>query len=100
MFNGLDVDQTQDYVKISVQTYINRICEKHLASWMTVKDMPDRPTPLPTKKDYMKHFLTAQGDPDERTQANLHKKMGFAYRSSVGELMYAMTTCRPTSHIR
>ena len=95
MFNGLDIHQTRDYVKVSVQTYIERICEKHLSSWMSVKDMPDRPTPLPTRANFMTSFLGAKGDPDEKAQANLAKKMGFGYRSGIGELIYAMITCRP-----
>ena len=95
MFNGLDIQQTRDYVKVSVQTYIERICEKHLSSWMSVKDMPDRPTPLPTRANFMTSFLSAKGDPDEKAQANLAKKMGFGYRSGIGELIYAMITCRP-----
>ncbi|KAL7526038.1 hypothetical protein ACHAXR_001283, partial [Thalassiosira sp. AJA248-18] len=64
MFNGFDIQQTRDWVKLSVKTYIERISAKHLATWMTVKDMPDRPTPLPAKPSFMKNFLSAVGDPD------------------------------------
>ena len=35
-FNGIDVLQTQAYVKILVQTYIKRVSEKHLNSWMAM----------------------------------------------------------------
>ena len=34
LFNGIDVMQMQDYTKISVETYLERICEKHLVTWM------------------------------------------------------------------
>ena len=32
LFNGIDVLQTRDYIKISVETYITNICEKYLAT--------------------------------------------------------------------
>jgi hypothetical protein len=34
MYNGVDVHQTRDYIKISCTTYINKICDKYLNSWM------------------------------------------------------------------
>ena len=30
LFNGIDIDQTRDYIKISVETYLERVCEKHM----------------------------------------------------------------------
>ena len=30
MFNGIDVAQTKDYIKVSCHTYINKFCEKYL----------------------------------------------------------------------
>ena len=36
MFNGIDVLQTQEYVKILVQTYIECISEKYFNTWMTM----------------------------------------------------------------
>ena len=95
LFNGLDVLQTRDYVKISVKTYIERIAEKHLQEWMTLKDFPARSTPLPTKQHFIRDFLSTAGDPDAKVQEALAKKMGFRYRSGIGELIYAMITCRP-----
>lgn len=95
MFNGIDVLQTRDYIKISVQTYLERICEKHLRNWMNLHKMPNRPTPLPTRDEFMKSFLSAIGSKDEKVQAELAKKYTFGYRSGIGELIYAMITCRP-----
>ena len=95
LFNGVDVLQTRYYVKISVETYLNKIMPKHLASWMKTDDIRDRPTPLPTRSKFMEHFLSQSGDPDPKVQANLAKEYGFAYRSGIGELIYAMITARP-----
>jgi hypothetical protein len=43
----------------------------------------------------MKKFNSATGDPDKKAQAKLAKDMMLLYRSRVGELIWAMTTCRP-----
>ena len=43
----------------------------------------------------MKTFLAAEGDDDPIKQAKLEKEMSFGYRSAIGELIYALVTCRP-----
>jgi hypothetical protein len=95
LFNGLDVTQTQDYVKISCSTYINRICAKYLDSWMGKHHMSNRPTPLPQTESFLKSFHSAEGDPSPIQQEKLGKQMGIQYRNGVGELIYALVTCRP-----
>ena len=55
----------------------------------------DRPTPLPTNKDFVTEFTTTKGDPDPKIQEKLAKSMGVGYRNLCGELIYAMVTCRP-----
>ena len=40
-------------------------------------------------------YLAAEGNPDKKHQKDLAKKMGFGYRNGIGELIYAMITCRP-----
>ena len=54
----------------------------------------DRPTPLPTSDNFIKRLLSAVGEPDVKVQAALAKKMGFGFRQGIGELIYAMVTCR------
>ena len=95
LFNGMDILQTQDYVKISVRTFIEHMIAKYLATWMTVKDMPDRPTPLPTRQQFLCGFMSAKGDLDEKAQERLADKMGLGYRNGIGKLIYAMITCQP-----
>ena len=55
----------------------------------------DRPTPLPTTEGFIKSLLSSIGDPDEKAQATLVKKYGFGDRQGIGELIYAIVTCRP-----
>ena len=49
LFNGIDILQTRDYIKISVETYLERICEKHVDTWINFK-RDKATTPLPNRK--------------------------------------------------
>ena len=57
--------------------------------------MPSHSTPLPSNQTWLKKFNAAIGDPDPKVQAQLTKSMQVTYCSGVGELIWAMTTCRP-----
>jgi hypothetical protein len=96
MYNGVDIQQTQHYIKLSVKTFAEKVFTAHLATWMkTSYPMPSRSTPLPSDQQWLRKFNAAIGDPDPKVQAQLAKSMQLTYRSSVGELIWAMTTCRP-----
>ena len=99
MYNGVNIEQTKHYIKISCESYIEKICAKHLDSWMRIFTMPTiGPTPLPTTSGFMKSFLTAEGV--QEGQKELESRMRLSYRSGVGELIYALITCRPDiSHV-
>ena len=57
MYNGFDVLRT---LKISTTTFINKICEKYLSSWMhNFTTTEDRPTPLPSDPTWLKKFNVA-----------------------------------------
>jgi hypothetical protein len=96
MYNGIDILQTRHYIKINVRTFVDKIFEPYLATWMkTAYPTPARSTPLPSDPTWIKKFNAAIGDPDKKIQARLAKSMQLNYRSGVGELIWAMTTCRP-----
>jgi hypothetical protein len=96
MYNGLGVIQTKDFIKITCTMYIEHTFAKHLTSWMKNFGVPTgRPTPLPGQESFMRSFLTATGDPDPKEQDKLSKAMGFGYCLGIGELIYALVTCRP-----
>jgi hypothetical protein len=96
MFNGIDVVQTRDYIKVSCQTYINNFCEKYLDTWLSKVPLTEnRPTPLLTDPTWLKTFNAAVGLTDPDVQKDLSKKMQIKYKAGVGELIWAMTTCRP-----
>jgi hypothetical protein len=90
IYNGVDVQQTRDYIKLHGTSYIRRLLIAH--GW----DKPGkhehetaRPTsPLPPA-DVEPLFRTkgfAEHTPEHQ---DLEKHMGFAYRTLLGELMYA-----------
>ena len=96
MFNGIDVTQTRDYIKIDCHSYINKFCAKYLDTWLNKVPMTEnRPTPLPTDTTWIKKFNAAVGPSDPKEQAKLATKMQVNYKAGVGELIWAMTTCRP-----
>ncbi|KAL9178452.1 hypothetical protein ACHAXT_003782 [Thalassiosira profunda] len=101
MFNGLDILQTRDYIKVYAKTYIERVAEKHLNSWMKLSHSPNCPTPLPTNETFLKTFHAADGarnddgTPDVKAIASLEKHHGFGYRSGIGELIWPYVTRRP-----
>ncbi len=65
-------------------------------SWMqNFTSTDDRPTPLPADPTWMKKCNAATGDPDLKSQTTLAKTMGLSYRSCVGQLIWATTTCWP-----
>jgi hypothetical protein len=96
MYNGIDVAQTRDYIKVLCTTFIKKICEKYLVSWMQIfTSTDDHPTPLLMDPTWYKNFNTAIGDPNPKAQTKLAKQMHLPYCSGVGELIWAMTTTRP-----
>jgi hypothetical protein len=96
MYNRVDIVQTQDYIKIYSLTFIEKITEKYLTTWMkNYNTLAIRPTPLPPNPAWHKDLHTAVGNPDPKAQAKLAKQMQLTYRAGVGELIWAMTTTRP-----
>ncbi len=96
MFNGIDITKTQDYIKIDCHTYINKFCDKYLNTWLHKIPMTEnRPTPLPTYATWIKKFNAAVGPTDPKEQLQLATKIEIKYKGGVGELIWAMTTCRP-----
>jgi hypothetical protein len=95
LFNGLDITQSKDFIKISCRTYIDRICEKYLEGWLSKHHIATRPTPLPQTDSFQKSFLSAIGDSSEASQSKLSDTMGIKYRNVLGELIFALVTCRP-----
>jgi hypothetical protein len=80
MYNGVNVLQTQHYIKINVKTFINNVFEHHITTWMkTSYPIPNHLTPLPSDATWLKKFNAAIGNPDKKVQSNLAKTMQLSY---------------------
>ena len=55
----------------------------------------NKPIPLPSCPVWQKKFNSAVGSTNPKDQLALAKAMQLSYRAGVGELIWAMTTCRP-----
>jgi hypothetical protein len=89
MYNGIDVLQTRHYIKISVRSFIDKVFEHHLATWMKSSyPSPARSTPLPADANFMKKFNSTTCDPDPKFQQKLantmqlHTYLGYDYLST------------------
>jgi hypothetical protein len=73
LFNGLDIEQTHNYIKNSCSTYINKIMAKHLSNWLSTHDISSRPAPLPTKSHLSALFLMLLATLTQKINNNLPK---------------------------
>ena len=93
-FNGIDVDQKGEYIKIYNRTYIEKMLMKH--DWIQHEQDHSHkfPTPMISEPAYQRKLETLE-TPTEQEIAQLETKHGFGYRQAIGELIYALVTCRP-----
>ena len=93
-YNGVDVEQRREFIKLHSATYINKIIDQH--QWLKDDNTPMHRFPLPMNPDnsYQHKLETATPlSPKEKSQ--LEQKLQFTYRQGVGEIIYAMITTRP-----
>ena len=93
-FNGVDIEQTRHYVKLYNRTYITKILRNH-SQWLDMEmPMSTFPTPMSSESAYQRSLETAKPLSDSE-RGKLEKDLGFIYRQGVGEILYALVTCRP-----
>ena len=92
-FNGVDIDQTSTYIKVSVETYLTRVLKRH--GWDNDKSCSKTPTPMTTDPKVIREIETSIGSMDPAEVKSLEIKMNFKYRVCIGEAIYALITCRP-----
>ena len=90
-FNGMDVSQTKWYVKLHNKTYIRKILEnkQHLLEGK----VHTFPIPMHSDSEYAKQLETAESLSEEELK-NVEKEFKFSYRQAIGEILYALVTCR------
>ena len=93
-YNGVDIVQTKYYIKLNNPTYLRKIIAEH--QWMIDDSfIANRPLPMKDDKNYIKELENAPLPATPEDQRLLQVKMNFNYRQAIGELIYAMITCRP-----
>ena len=91
-FNGADVFQTQDYIKLGCETYIDRMLQTH--GW----DSPshsDAANTVPIKPEITDKLMKLEGLKEGMPEAKeLVHKHGFSYWNLLGELVCAYIVCK------
>jgi hypothetical protein len=92
-YNGVDIHQTRDYIKIWCETYLARVLQTHSWEKQILKES-DHHDSVPMSANVSKKLCTLSG-PAEGTHehAALAKKTGFSYRQVLSELIYAYVVC-------
>ena len=93
IFNGINVDQTRDYVKLHCRTYLEHVMKRH-DHWMHDIPVDNEPHPMNSDNSYAKLLEEDSSSTIEQIR-DLEKEFKFKYRSVTGELIFAMVTCRP-----
>jgi hypothetical protein len=94
-FNGIDVDQTCDFVKLSCSSYLHRVLKAH--SWEQPNNRAtDGHNIIPISDESVKCLSLAADGPAEHSPSHrtLEKDVGFSYRQVLGELIYAYVVGR------
>jgi hypothetical protein len=94
-FNGVDVDQQREYVKVSCHSYLSRMLKAHGWDKPSPNEKSDAKPIEPLAASSAEELNNSIG-PAEDTSAHraLEKDVGFGYRQVLGELTYAYVVGR------
>jgi hypothetical protein len=97
LFNGVDVAQTRDCIKVSCATCLRRSLAAHNWSAPSATESPIGSRPQePFPKSDLHAVRTNPGFAEHTAEhASLAKEMGFSCRTLLGELLHACVTARP-----
>jgi dUTP pyrophosphatase len=90
-YNGVDIVQGRHYIKLNNPTYLRKIINEHIDE----SHIANQPVPMNDSKDHIRAIETAIPPSSEMDQRNLQVEMNFNYCQAIGELIFAMVTCRP-----
>jgi len=93
MFNGLDIDQSNKFTKLSSCTYIAKVLEGH--GWYRPTHTSPLHTPMNHEKRYIRELKNAKGPVEPLVKETLQREMTFSYRQATVELLSTAITCRP-----
>jgi hypothetical protein len=87
-FNGIDVLQARDFVKISCETYIDKIVSHHNRQNEVASNQP---VPMRADSESLRKLELSKGPEDPSKAQAPEQEMGFSYRQAIGELIFTMT---------
>ena len=96
-FNGVDVDQTDRYIKVSCESYIDKLLAHYGWSASGSHETDAKPIEPLASSTIQQMFLDYETSPLDGTPEHsaLEKATGFSYRSVLGALIYAYVVARP-----
>ena len=88
-YNGVDILQTRDYIKLYCESYINKVLLSH--GWSVPSpNESNRHDMVPLSPDAVSRLQSLVGPSEGSDEhSELEKKMKFSYRGLLGELLYS-----------
>ena len=92
-YNGLDIHQAQDFIKIGCELYIDRMLQTH--GWTEPKKGTRDPHNLvPIRPEVTERLMKLEGPTEKSPEAKaIAEQMGYGYREVLGKLIFAFVLC-------
>ena len=90
-FNGVNIQQTRWYIKISCQDYLLKILGNN--GWLDLK-ASNQPIPMRQDPAHHRQLELAERPNTPQQQEQIQQQAGFSYRAAIGELIYALVVAR------
>ena len=91
-FNGTIILQTKWFIKVSCEDYLHKILTHH--DWHHLK-ASQQPLPMRSDSKYQHQLELATRPQTPEEQQHVQAQAGFSYRTTIGELIYALVIARP-----
>ena len=93
-FNGINLIQTRLCITVHCRIYIDRILERH--GWQNILNNINKgAVPMTSDSKIISELKQTTGLDNPIDKRKLEKEMGFLFQTAIGELIYAIVTCRP-----
>ncbi len=88
-YNGVDILQTRDYIKLYCESYLDKVLLSH--GWTEPGPNESmRHDMVPLSPDTVSHLQNLVGPPEHsKEHAEIEQKLKFSYRGLLGELLYS-----------
>ena len=93
-FNGVNIQQTWDYIKIYNAKYLKKILQHHRWILDATPALVIPATPMRDDVEYQRELENSTSFTAAKLTAH-ENLLGFTYNQGIGELIYALITCRP-----